>query len=155
MGWREPPTPRGLTRWVSRLTTGVYACGQMSSYRPLGLGDAVSRAGSALGQLGTPADMLTGCAYRLQRPAAAVSPHSCPHHHSLLSPPHGHRHPAAAARAQGRTRLCGGEDLGWVRGMPVGRAFSSLRSREHDSAHLGSQGPRHVELPITLRAPSF
>lgn len=86
----SPQRPEG---GVSRLAMGVSVCGSARQGATVRRGRwnrrAVRDPGWA-GQRGT---------YRPQRPAAGASPHSCPRRHSPPSPPRGHQHPVATAKA--------------------------------------------------------
>ena len=95
---------------ASRLATGICV---RSSARP---GDTMGRSRWSRGAGGDPHCAGQRCTYRLQKPAAGVSPRSCPRHRSLPSPPRGHRRPAATAMAQGGHFSVVGSVWGMCRG---------------------------------------
>lgn len=73
------------------------------------------------------------CTYQLQRPAAGVSPHSCPRQCSLLNPLRAHQRPAATARGtKGRapvTTQLSRERLGGAAGTPGGGSRAAVLCR--------------------------
>lgn len=105
---REPP--QGVQERFQGSPQGSMHEAQCLATSPAGAGDKVGQ--------GSP------YTYQLQRRAAEASLHSCPHHHSLLSPPRGHRHPAATVRAQGRTLKNGGSVWGVYGGRVWGTDLS-------------------------------